>query len=132
MKSSALSSNLIFKLYLNIIHKYIYIYIYIYPSPNFLFIKSLLPTANNNPLDIIPILSAKISASSKWWVVNMIVLFSYFMRSSIFQIDLLEFASIPEVGSSKKIIYASPIKLSDKDNFLIEPPESSPTNFYFS
>lgn len=37
----------------------------LYPSPNFFLIKSDDPTANNYPLDIIPILLARTSASSK-------------------------------------------------------------------
>jgi hypothetical protein len=90
--------------------------------------KSLLPTANNWPLTIIPIRSAKISASSRWCVVKIIVFPSPLIFSRIYQIALLEYASIPEVGSSRKITFESPIKLIANDSFLIDPPERVLTN----
>lgn len=101
----------------------------LYPSPNFFLMKSLVPTASNEPRDIIPIRSASISASSKWWVVRIIVLLSYLIFSRIDHITLLEYASIPEVGSSKITIFESPTSAIAKDNFLFSPPDKTFANF---
>ena len=83
---------------------------------------SLLPQANNLPAAIIAILSAKTSASSKWWVVKTNVLSYFFTFSNIYQITLLDIASIPLVGSSKNIIEDPPMKANANDNFLLFPP----------
>jgi hypothetical protein len=81
---------------------------------------------------MIPILSAKISASSKWCVVKIIVLFSYLILSRILHIALLEKASIPEVGSSKNMIFAPPTNDIAKLNFLLDPPLSYETKLFRS
>lgn len=60
------------------------------------------------------------------------VLFYSLILARIFQIARLEYASIPEVGSSKNIIWASPTKAKASDNFLFEPPDSFPTSLWDS
>lgn len=104
----------------------------LYPSPNLRLMKSDVPTAINCPLDIIPIRSASISASSKWWVVSMIVLLSYLIFSRISHMALLENASIPEVGSSRNMILESPTNAIANDSFLLEPPDNSATFLSYS
>lgn len=94
--------------------------------------KSDFPTISNYPLFIIPILSAKASASSRWCVVKMIVLFSYFKVSRISHNYLLDTESIPLVGSSKRIILEPPIRAIPKFNFLLFPPDKCLANLVFS
>ena len=74
---------------------------------------------NNIPVTTIAILSAKTPASFKWWVVKTKVLPYFLTFSSIYQINLLDNASMPLVGSSKNIIENSPINANANDNFLL-------------
>lgn len=67
-------------------------------------------------------LSDKYSASSKNYVVNINVFPSAFSYSIISQIILLEFGSIPEVGSSRIIIYDPPMIALARLSFLLFPP----------
>lgn len=94
--------------------------------------KFEVPTANNYPFDIIPILFAKTSASSKWCVVKINVLFSYLIFNNIFHIALLEYASIPDVGSSKNMIFESPIKDIAKLNLRYDPLDNVYINLFYS
>jgi len=71
------------------------------------------------------ILSERYSASSKWWVVKIIVLCSFFTYSKISHIYRRVTGSIPDVGSSKKIILDFPINAIPSDSFLLLPPLSS-------
>ncbi len=84
--------------------------------------KLEVPIANNCPLDIIAILSANLSASSKKWVVSIIVLYSLLIFSKIAHIDYLLTGSNPDVGSSKYTILLPPIIAIPSDNFLLLPP----------
>ena len=58
----------------------------------------------------------------------MMVLFSCLIFSRIVHITLREYASIPEVGSSRITILESPTSAIAKDNFLFSPPESTFAN----
>lgn len=56
------------------------------------------------------------------------VLLSSLILSKIYHIYRLEYASIPDVGSSKNIIFEFPTKLIPRESFLLDPPESVLTN----
>lgn len=94
--------------------------------------KSQEPKVRSFPFAIMAILSERASASSKWWVVKIIVLFSCLTYSKISQIALLDTGSNPEEGSSKKTIEEFPIKAQAKDNFRLVPPLRFFVNFSLS
>lgn len=50
----------------------------------------------------------------------------------MFQIALLDKASIPEVGSSRKMTYELPTKDIAKDSFLFDPPDNAETKQFYS
>ena len=90
------------------------------PFEYFFFKKEKVPEHIYLPSLIIPILSLKNSASSKKWVVIIIIL-SFLFSFKNFHNSFLEFVSNPEVGSSKRIILLFPIKDKAILNFLFSP-----------
>jgi len=67
------------------------------------------------------ILSASFSASSRWCVVKTIALLSRTF-SNIFHIYYRDTGSIPEVGSSRKMIFDPPVRAIPRDSFRLLPP----------
>ncbi len=96
------------------------------PSPKFFLIKALVPIHNSWPLLMMDILSANLSASSRKWVVRMMVLFSFLICSRMSHIAYLLTGSKPLVGSSKYTILLPPIRLIPNDSFLLNPPDNIP------
>lgn len=96
----------------------------LYPTPNYYFIFWGVSSANNYPLDMIQILSASSSASSKCCELIMIDLpiFILFISSQTY---LLDSTSRPEVGSSKIITAGLHTNAIARDNFLFIPPDKN-------
>lgn len=104
-----------------------------YPTPKVFFMKLDDPIVRIWPLAIIPIRSARCSASSIWCVVKTMVLPSSCRTSSkIFQMILRDYGSNPLLGSSKNIIFDFPIKDMAREHFLLFPPDNCPTCLCFS
>ena len=99
-----------------------------YPIPNYLLMKLDVPSISNFPLFIIAMRSANSSASSRWWVVRSIVLFSFFNCFRMDQTPRRDKGSRPEVGSSRKRISEPPIRAHASEIFLLLPPLNSFTN----
>ena len=94
------------------------------PDPNYFFIFYGVSSASNYPLDMIHILSASSSASSKCCELIIIDLPIFiFLISS--QTYLLDSISSPEVGSSKIITAGLQIKAIANESFLFIPLESN-------
>lgn len=97
-----------------------------YPCPYFFFRSTLFPCTISLPFDIIWIVSDKHSAYSMLWVVIRTVRFTLIFNIN-FHVNILIWASIPVVGSSKIINFGSPIKLIAKDKRRLIPPENVDT-----
>ena len=91
--------------------------------PIFAFSSSEVPSATTSPSSIIAILSASSSASSRYWVVNIIVTplsLNLLISSHKTRLDP---GSKPVVGSSKNKTSGEFTKLSPKSNLRFIPPE---------
>jgi hypothetical protein len=81
------------------------------------------------PFERMAIRLERCSASSRWWVVRMIDLFSFSIDFKMPQMACLELGSRPELGSSRKMSLEPPMRLFARQSFLLFPPDRLPASF---
>lgn len=103
-----------------------------YPFPYLSLICWAVFSTITEPLSMTQTQSESFSASSRWWVVRMMVLFIFLREEKMSQTCILLRGSKPEVGSSNIKISGNPKMAMETDSFRLFPPESSFTFFVLS